>query len=59
MNNSQAGRARRRYSMLALPLSAALLASLQRHQEALKADELTAPPSQDPTDDACQGAWHE
>jgi hypothetical protein len=49
MNYSQAGRVRRRYSLLSLPLSAALLESLQRHQEALKADELTAPPSQDAT----------
>lgn len=59
MKNCQAGRARQRYAHLSLPLSAALLDALQRHQENASADELAAPPSQDATDDACKGAWHE
>jgi hypothetical protein len=59
MRNCEAGRARQRYSQLSLPLSAVLADALQRHHENSSVNELTAPPSQDATDEACQGAWHE
>ena len=52
-------RLQRRYTALSLPLSEAMLDALQRHQDAPQANELATPPSQDATDNACQGAWHE